>query len=226
MRTPPISSSDRALIAAAVADAEANTAGEIVTIIADHSDRYLDVALWWAIGVAALALAVVAAVPPIQFMLLDVLSGGWAGDVPPAALFELALAIFVLKFAAVRLILQYWPLRIWMTPGVVKRIRVRRRALRYFKVGAEKRTAQRTGILIYLSMAERRAEIVTDDAVHAQVADDRWGEAMADLIADVRRGRVADGMAAAVGDIGAILAECLPRAADDRNELPDRVIEL
>jgi len=226
MRTPPISPSDRALIAAAVADAEANTAGEIVTIIADHSDRYLDVALWWAIGVAALALAVVAAVPWLLSAALSPLNGGWLTDLNPADYFELALITFVLKFAAVRLVLQYWPLRVWLTPGIVKRIRVRRRALRYFKVGAEKRTAQRTGILIYLSMAERRAEIVADAAVHAQVADDRWGEAMADLIAEVRRGRVADGMVAAVGDIGAILAECLPRAADDRNELPDRVIEL
>lgn len=226
MRANPMSESDRAMIAAAVAKAEAATAGEIVTIIADHSDRYLDVALWWAIGVAASALALLAAVPGLLAIALTPFDGGWATDLSASNYFELALMTFVLKFAAVRLILQYWPLRVWLTPGVVKRIRVRRRALRYFKVAADKRTVGRTGILIYLSMAERRAEIVADEAVHAQVEDDRWGEAMADLIADVRKGRVADGMVAAVGDIGAILAECLPRAADDRNELPDRVIEL
>jgi putative membrane protein len=42
----------------------------------------------------------------------------------------------------------------------------------------------------------------------------------------VRDGRIADGMIAAVGQVGAILAAHLPRADNDKNELPDRLIEL
>ena len=49
---------------------------------------------------------------------------------------------------------------------------------------------------------------------------------MAKLIAQVRDGRLADGMIAAIGDVGAILGTHFPRAADDVNELPDRLIEL
>jgi putative membrane protein len=109
---------------------------------------------------------------------------------------------------------------------MVKSQRVRNRAVRYFKVGAERRTTGRTGILIYLSLAEHRAEIVADEAIHAQVPNEVWGDAMVDMITHVREGRIADGMAAAVRDVGAVLAAHFPRAEDDRNELPDRLIEL
>ena len=40
---------DHRRVSDAVRDAEAATAGEIVTIVTDTSDRYLDVALWWSI---------------------------------------------------------------------------------------------------------------------------------------------------------------------------------
>jgi len=98
--------------------------------------------------------------------------------------------------------------------------------VRYFKVGAERRTQGRTGILIYLSMREHRAEIVADTAIAAQVAPEVWGQAMADMLVHIKEGRIADGMVAAIRDVGVVLAEHLPRADDDKNELPDRLIEL
>jgi putative membrane protein len=218
--------SDHARVSAAVQAAEMGTSGEIVTIVADHSDRYLDVALWWAIAAAILALSAVAAFPGFYGWLMSLLSNGWFSEPTPAELLELALAIVVVTFVAVRLILQWIPLRLALTPGIVKSRRVRRRAIRYFKVGAERRTAGRTGILIYLSLIEKRAEIVADASIHAIVPQERWGEAMADMLARVREGRIADGMIAAIGDVGAILGEHFPRRDDDKNELPDRLIEL
>jgi putative membrane protein len=49
---------------------------------------------------------------------------------------------------------------------------------------------------------------------------------MADMLKDIRRGRIADGLAAGVADVGAVLAQHFPRAEDDQNELPDRLIEV
>jgi putative membrane protein len=80
--------------------------------------------------------------------------------------------------------------------------------------------------MLYLSLAERRAEIIADSAIHSRVANDVWGDAMAALIVAVRDGRPGDGMADAVTRIGAILGAHFPRSADDTNELPDRLIEL
>jgi putative membrane protein len=223
---PALSEADHLRVSEAVHAAEAGTSGEIVTIIADHSDRYLDVALWWAAVATMVALAIVSAFPAFYGHLIGLFSNGWVTEVDFADGLRFALAVAVVTFAAVRLALQWVPLRVALTPGIVKAGRVRRRAIRYFKAGAERRTVGRTGILIYLSLSERRAEIVADEAIHALVSDDKWGEAMVDMIAPVREGRVADGMIAAIRNVGAILSAQFPRADDDRNELPDRLIEL
>lgn len=221
-----MNAADHQRVSAAVHAAEGATAGEIVTIMADASDRYRDVALWWSVAVAVLALAALAAFPDFYTGLVGRFSNGWVAEWTLAEAFELALAVAVVKFLAMRLILQWMPLRLFLTPGAVKADRVRRRAIRYFKVGAERRTSGRTGVLIYLSLAEHRAEIVADEAIHSKVTPETWGDAMAMLVAEVREGRMADGMVAAVRAVGSVLAAHFPRAADDVNELPDRLIEL
>ena len=225
-RKSALSESDHLRVSEAVRAAEAGTSGEIVTIVADHSDRYLDIALWWAAVATMGALAVVAAFPAFHGRLIGLFSSGWVIEVNFADGLRFALAVAVVTFVTVRLALQWVPLRVALTPGIVKARRVRRRAIRYFKAGAERRTEGRTGILIYLSLTERRAEIVADEAIHALVPNEKWGEAMVDMITPVREGRVADGMIAAIRDVGAILSVQFPRADEDRNELPDRLIEL
>ena len=95
-----------------------------------------------------------------------------------------------------------------------------------FKAGAERRTIGRTGILIYLSMGEHRAEIVADEAITTVTTPETWGEAMAALLIEVKAGRPGDGIVAAVELIGEVLAEHFPRSSDDTNEIPDKLIEL
>jgi putative membrane protein len=75
-------------------------------------------------------------------------------------------------------------------------------------------------------MREHRAEIVADEAIASKVPPETWGEAMTAMLVHIREDRVADGMIAAVEKVGAVLAEHFPRAEDDTNELPDRLIEL
>ena len=220
-----LSDADRATVAAAVTAAESGTDGEIVTIVTDRSDAYHDAALHYAVAAMLLAVALAALSPALLAAKVAWFTGGW--DAPSVAhlLFAL-LVIEAIVFLVVRLALAHMPLRIALTPRATRARRVRRRAVQYFKVGAERRTAQRVGILLYLSCDERMAEIVADEAIHRAVPPERWGDAMIALIADVKQGRVAAGMAAAVAEIGAILAEGLPKTADDVNELPDGLIEL
>jgi putative membrane protein len=95
-----------------------------------------------------------------------------------------------------------------------------------FKGAAERRTVGRTGVLIYLSMGERRAEIVADEAITKVTTPETWGEAMAALLVEVKAGRPADGIVAAVGLVGEVLKQHFPRTASDTNEIPDKLIEL
>ena len=97
-------------------------------------------------------------------------------------------------------------------------------AIKHFKVGAERRTHGRTGVLLYLSMREHRAEIVADEAIAEKVSAEVWGEAMGDMLVEIKQGRIAEGLVAGVQDVAKVLSEHFPRAEDDQNELPDRLI--
>lgn len=221
-----MSADDHGRVSAAVGAAEASTAGEIVTIVTQSSDRYADVAIWWAAFASFVALGAFAVFPDFYLGLFRDLVGGWWTELSLTEALELALVFAALKFWGVWLIMLWRPLRLALTPRRVKQQRARARAIRYFKVGAERRTTGRTGILIYVSTEEHVAEIVADEAIHGKVPQERWGEAMSKLVQHARQGKLADGMVAAIADIGAILAAHFPRAADDVNELPDRLIEL
>lgn len=215
------------IVTDAVAAAEAQTSGEIVTVLAERSDGYSDVALWWSVGLAFTAMSLVAVFADFCLGLWDGLfHAGWASDWTRGEVLTMVLAVGVLTFAAMQALQLWQPLRFALIPGPIKAARVRNAAVRHFKVGAERRTHGRTGVLIYLSMAEHRAEIVADEAIATQVPAEVWGVAMADMLAEVKRGQVAQGIAAGVRDVGKVLADQFPRDAADINELPDRLIVL
>ena len=217
---------DRDLVTAAVTQAEASTSGEIVTIVARRSDSYHDVGLSWAAAAMFVVLALAAAFPAHLRALLSTLLLDWEHELADWKLLMGLLGLLILKFLLVRYLLDIMPLRMLVTPRVTKARRVRRRAILLFRTAAEARTRGRTGVLLYLSLDEHRAELVADSAINARVAPEVWGDAMAALIAGIRDGRPGDGMAQAVTQIGAVLALHFPREADDVNELPDRLIEL
>ena len=221
-----LSDADHARVSAAVSAAEAHSAGEIVTILTDRSDGYWDVALAWAALVAATAILALSLAPVLLLGLIDRATGAWANEWTPGEIFAVALGVATLKFLGMLAIQLWQPLKFWLVPPPVKARRVLARAITCFKVGAERRTHGRTGILIYLSMREHRAEIVADAAIAGMVAPEVWGEAMAAMLPEIRSGRIADGMVAAIERVGAVLAKHFPRAGDDTNELPDRLIEV
>ena len=218
------SEADHRRVTAAVTLAEAGSDGEIVTIVADASDRYRDVALGW-MALAMLGVPLLLALVPAG-ELERRLSLGWTGGPVYGELLALVAAGQLALAALVWLVLRIPSVRVALAPPWTRRRRVRRRAVKYFLAAAEKRTRGLTGILVYLSLAEHRAEIVADRAIHSQVDEDVWADAMAALIGKVRAGDPAGGMVEAVERIGHVLAEHFPRSDGDRNELPDRLIEL
>ncbi|MFZ2995314.1 TPM domain-containing protein [Sphingobium sp.] len=221
-----LTDADRDLVSKAVTEAEAQTSGEIVTIVARRSDSYHDVGLSWAAAAAFIALALAAAFPQHVRALLSMMLRDWDHELADWKLLTGLLGLAILKFLIVRYMLTIMPLRMVMTPRATKARRVRRRAILLFRTAAEARTRGRTGVLIYLSLDEHRAEIVADRAINDKVAPEAWGAAMAALIDAIRAGRPGEGMADAVTQVGAVLAPHFPRDDDDINELPDRLILL
>jgi putative membrane protein len=221
-----LTEADRTRIAEAVHAGEARTSGEIVPVLAEISDGYEDIALIWSALVAMLALAALAVAPQFYLALVDRVMGWWGHEWQPRAVLTLALAAATIKFIAMWLLQLWRPLRLALVPGPVKHARARARAVAAFRLGTERRTTGATGVVIYLSRAERRAEIVADAAIAGKVAAETWAAPMAAMLDEIRHGRLADGLIAAISQVGAVLAAHFPRGDDDVNELPDRLIEV
>ncbi|BAK67939.1 hypothetical protein SLG_32640 [Sphingobium sp. SYK-6] len=221
-----MSEADHRIVTEAIGRAEQHTDAEIVTIVARRSDAYHDVGLHWAVLCALLVPAFAAAFPVFYETMLIRLLGEWTHALPLRMLLLFLLGGMILVFLAVRYLLAIPALRMLVTPGATKSRRVRRRALLLFRTAAEARTARLTGVLLYLSLDEHRAEIVADETIAAAVSPEAWGDAMAALIDEVREGRVAQGMERAIEKAGVILAAHCPKSVDNPNELPDRLIEL
>jgi putative membrane protein len=201
-----ISQADRARIIDAIRAAEARTSGEIFCVIARYSSDYRLVPLAWA---AALALVVPA--PLIHFTL-------W----PAAVIYLVQLVVFV----AAALALSLPAIRFRVVPRRTRHERAHAEAMRQFFAHGLHQTENRTGVLIYASLAERYAEIVADAGIHAKVTPDVWDQAIAALVAGMRDGRAGDGFVAAIERCGAVLAEHFPPGALNRDELPNKLVEI
>ena len=221
-----LTEADHDKVSAAIAAAEAKSNGEIVAVATPLSNSYHDVALHWALVPLFGVLAWAAWRPTALTWWYEFLLGGWTPEPTLSQLLTLLMFFAALKFTVALLILKWMPLRLALTPGATKHRRVRRRAVTVFRAAAERRTEGRTGILIYLSMGERRAEIVADEAILKVTDEHTWGEAMTALLVGVRAGRPGDGIVAAIERVGAVLADHFPRSATDANEIPDKLIEL
>jgi putative membrane protein len=220
------SASDHARVTGAVAEAERSSDGEIVTIVAEKSDAYHDVGLHYAVLAMLLVPALFAVLPQACIDRAMTVAFGWNAAADWRLLMLLLFVALIAAFLVVRFALAWMPLRMALTPRSAKTRRVRRAAIAFFKAAAQKRTTGHTGVLLYVSLREHRAEIVADEAINAKVAPEAWGEAMALLVDDVKAGRPGEGMARAVERIGVLLAEHFPKSRADTNELPDRLIEL
>jgi putative membrane protein len=199
-----LSGEERERVAAAILEAETRTAGEIVVVVAARASAYRSV--------------------PLLYTLLGALALPW----PLIALTQLsATRIFAAQLvAALVLILAFsWPgRRAALVPRFVKRARAREAAAREFAARGLTGTQGRTGVLLYVAVAERYAEVIADEGIAAPEDETIWRETITELVAALEAGRAADGLEAAVGRVGRVLAARAPPRADDRDELPNKVI--
>jgi putative membrane protein len=206
-----IDDSTRVRIAAAIAAAEARTSGEIVCLIARRAS---DWRMWPLATAGAAALAV-----PMAALAAN----AWgATQWPAATIYAVQLATF-LAIAAAGLVPA---VRLAMVPTSVKQARAHRAAVEQFAARGLTGTRHRTGVLIYVALAERSAHVIADRGIYEKVGPEVWRSAVDALTQAIKRGDPAAGFEAAVGAVGAVLAAHFPRAATDVDELPNRLIEI
>ena len=194
---------DQARISDAIRSAEIKTSGEIVCVLARASSDYAAMPLAWSI---LLALA-------LPWALFDFTH--WT--VERILLAQLALFIVAL------LVLSAPPIRVALTPRPIRRAHAFQAAAEQFLNRGFARTRKRTGVLIFVSLAEHYARIIADEGVAEKVPQKAWQDAVDALVAHMREDRIADGFIVAIETCGAILANHLPPEPGQTNELPDRL---
>jgi putative membrane protein len=198
-----LSSQDRQRISAAIRAAEAKTSGEIVCVLARRSAD--------STALPILIAALVSLALPWFLVALTAL--------PVQQILWLQLALFL----CLAVLLCLPRVRIALLPPATRRAVAHRVAMEQFVLRGVGRTKDRTGVLIFVSLAERYARIIADDGIAQRVAQPAWQGAVDALIGHMREGRIADGFVEAVGRCSDVLANHFPRADADRDELPDRI---
>jgi len=199
-------------IEAAVRDAETGTAGEIVPFAVSHSDHY-EAGAWKGATLGAFLAVVIAAA-------VHWLGGYWGGFVlawivvPPLA----GGAFGFLATALIR------PLRLWLAGPAAIDHHVHQRATAAFVENEVFHTRERTGVLIFLSLLERRVVVLGDSGINARVQQHEWDAVVAEIVQGMRSGAPGKALAGAIRQCGDLLARHgVAVRADDTDELPDEL---
>jgi putative membrane protein len=219
------SNADRARISEAIAAAESQTSGEIVVIVSTTPHRYTATALTVA-ALAALTLPFTAVL--FGWSPADLLPD-WDMLSPTAherRSLEVLIMVQALLFAAVLALGWFTPLARHLTPSGLRRDRVHAAALAQFRSRGLEATAGRTGVLLYIDEPDHIAEVIADSGIYARVSPDYWADTIDALIDGIRAGKAADGLVNAIALAGAVLSDHFPPLTDNRNEIPDHLIEI
>lgn len=207
-----IGAEDHARIAEAIRKAETETSGEIYAVLARSSDDY-----FFAAGFVATCGILIASV-------IAAFLAHWYW-------FDIRLPMFGLAvlaaFLTAMLVLWFFPaIRMLLVPRRIRYKRAHLNALQQFLARNVHITEHRTGILLFVSMAEHYAEVIADAGIHARVEQDEWNAIVATLIHHASRAQVAEGFVLAIGQAGLLLEKHFPAGPDNVNELDDHLIEL
>ncbi|MDD1968585.1 hypothetical protein NPS29_24935 [Pseudomonas putida] len=193
-------------VAQAVEAVERLTDAELVTVLAASADDYAYVPLIWA-GLVAL--------------LLPGLINFYPGWLNANELLLTQIATFIL----VALVCRHPDVTSRLVPASVRHWRAGSLARRQFLEQNLHATANGTGVLIFVSEAERYVEIIVDDGIARHVDDLVW-RSMVDVFTNqVRDGKVLEGFLGCIRSCGEVLADQVP-VTQPRNELPNRLVVL
>jgi len=198
---------DRREIKAAIEAAERRTSGEFVAVVARVSDTYRSVALLWAAG-----LALILPAPLLLF-----------GHLRFLHIYQLQIFAFIL----LTLLFEFLPgLHLALVPKRLRHARASRLAHAQFYEQGVHLTREHSGVLLFVSMAERYVEIVADQGIHEKIGEARWQAVVAAFLDKVQAGDVTGGFVAAISGCGEAMAEHYPAAANNPDELSDGLIEI
>ncbi len=224
------SEAEKEKIGNAVKAVEASTSGEIATMVVDRSDSYREAETLGAVLFAGL-FALIVEVMLESFVVTGEIYEWTAVHQKSAQLLLYGLSIwtyiplvFLLFFPSRYLFRKFPALKL---PLVGRRRideAVREGAVRAFYAKGLYKTRDETGVLIFVSLMERKVWILGDRGINRKIPQTLWQGLARELSGGLKENRACETLCVVIGKIGAELALHFPRKADDANELSDKVL--
>lgn len=202
-----LSDADRALLAAKIKQREARTTAELVLVIADRCGSYGLFAFLW----PALA---------------SLIAGGLAASVAPQVSAGRVFLIEAGIFAFLVAVLHYQPLLLRVVPRQIRHVHAQHVAAHQFERRIQGRTPDRTGVLLFVALAERQVFILPDSEISARVDSSAWRAVVDQLLKSLLARSPVEGLDAAIAEIFAVLESHFAAGSAPTGRLPDTVIEL
>jgi putative membrane protein len=208
--SPYLSSTDLDSIEQAVTKAELNTSGEVVPMVVRSSST---------VGHVPILLILIFSLLFFAFD-LDHYQVAWL----PLPHWVLIILDLIVLFALVR----------WLAPlAIVERLlthqddqiqQVEQRALNEFYNIRVHHTEKATGILLFVSLMERHAVILGDEAIAQKIDGQDWQLAIEKLVGGVKRKNLAEGFCQALDWSAEVLQHHFPKPKDDPNQLKNHLV--
>lgn len=195
----------------AVHDLERHSYGEIVCVVAKSSANYRFFPI-------ILALLITFIIVPlfnfsiffnqfinINFLMLDL--------IVKISSFILLVLLFILT-----------PIHLWITPKRIKKSCAKRQALEQFFVNKLHHTKKRAGVLIFVSVAERYAEIIGDKGINDVIESGTWDAIIENLIKSIKQKKLGEGLLYSITQLKTLMVKYYPLQREKTSELPNAVV--
>ena len=187
-------------------EVESRTIGEIVVMVVDRSDRYLEAEVFGGVLLGSLL--------SLILTLLFFHSSIWS-YIPLSFLFFFPCRILFRRIDALK--------RLFI--GIGRREEaVRLRAERgFFEKGLYK-TKKNTGVLFFLSLFERKVWVLADKSIYEKMDQETLNRFAHEVSRGIKEGRACEALSQAIQEIGELLSRYFPITPDDTDELPNAVL--
>jgi putative membrane protein len=208
---PPLLDDQVGRIDAAIADAEKNTSGELIAVVAGRSSIYwhapYEAGLWFA-GIAILGVTVG-----------SLISGNGWPHWHIGYYAAITVAAFLTGFFASRVD----RIERFFADHDIMRAECEERAKSLFTEYGLFRTVGRTGVLLYVSLFEHMVIVLGDSSISAKLGPEAYAQIVERVVKSIRAGNLERGLIDGIEMLGVQLAGYFPRGDGDTNELPDKL---
>jgi putative membrane protein len=214
------SKAEKEKIRRSVNSAEAQTSGEIAVMVVDESDGYREAEVFGVIALAGLFSTI------LSLLLDHTTTLAWMPTTDPHYTsiwfwIPVTLALLVPSWYLFRL---FPPLKLALVSRKRAETAVTQRAiLSFYKKGLH-RTRHETGILVFISLLERRVRILGDRGIHAKIGQEFWNARAQELVKGIKENRPLETLLEVIERCGVELASHFPSGSDNPNEVADDVI--